>query len=130
MYHCHFPGNACLEVVRHQPEGNPGGGEDVEETAIGSPPENHCSGPPGSTIDAAQLPPFWLIGRAGPLSRRAKRRFARSCLVQVSKVIAAKSLRVFNWCPRLSTSPGYKVFRRITCFSYSSLMVLFSLWFR
>ena len=66
MYHCHFPGNACLEVVRHQPEGNPGGGEDVEETAIVSPPENH-SGPPRSTIDAAQLPSSWLIGRAGPL---------------------------------------------------------------
>ena len=63
----HFPGNVCPEVVRHQPEGNSGGGEDVEETAIGSPPENHCSGPPGSTIDAAQLPPSWLIGRAGPL---------------------------------------------------------------
>ena len=61
-----FPGNVCPEVVRHQPEGNSGGGEDVEETAIGSPPENH-SGPPGSTIDAAQLPPSWLIGRAGPL---------------------------------------------------------------
>ena len=61
-----FPGNVCPEVVRQQPEGNPGGGEDVEETAIGSPPENH-SGPPGSTIDAAQLPPSWLIGRAGPL---------------------------------------------------------------
>ena len=61
-----FPGNVCPEVVRQQPEGNSGGGEDVEETAIGSPPENH-SGPPGSTIDAAQLPPSWLIGRAGPL---------------------------------------------------------------
>ena len=53
-----FPGNVCPEVVRQQPEGNSGGGEDVEETAIGSPPENH-SGPPGSTIDAAQLPPIW-----------------------------------------------------------------------
>ena len=61
-----FPGNVCPEVVRQQPEGNSGGGEDVEETAIGSPPENH-SGPPGSTINAAQLPPSWLIGRAGPL---------------------------------------------------------------
>ena len=68
MYHCpFFPGNVCPEVARHQPEGNPGGGEDVEEAAIRSPPENHCSGPPGSTIDAAQLPPSWLIGRAGPL---------------------------------------------------------------
>ena len=63
----HFPGNVCPEVARHQPEGNPGGGEEVEETAIGSPPENHCSGPPGSTINVAQLPPSWLIGRAGPL---------------------------------------------------------------
>ena len=45
---CHFfPGNVCPEVVRQQPEEIPGGGEEVEETAIGSPPENH-SGPPGS----------------------------------------------------------------------------------
>ena len=42
-----FPGNVCPEVVRQQPEEIPGGGEEVEETAIGSPPENH-SGPPGS----------------------------------------------------------------------------------
>ena len=61
-----FPGNVCPEVVRQQPEENSGGGEDVEEAVIGSPPENH-SGPPGSTIDAAQLPSPWWIGRAGPL---------------------------------------------------------------
>jgi hypothetical protein len=61
-----FPGNVCPEVVRQQPEEIPGGGEEVEETAIGSPPENH-SGPPGSTIDAAQLPHPWWIGRDGPL---------------------------------------------------------------
>ena len=64
---CHFfPGNVCPEVVRQQPEEIPGGGEEVEETAIGSSPENH-SGSPGSTIDAAQLPHPWWIGRAGPL---------------------------------------------------------------
>ena len=64
-----FPGNACPEDGRHQPEGNSGGDKEVEEAVIESPPENHCSptGPPVSTIDVAQLPPSWLVGQTGPL---------------------------------------------------------------
>ena len=61
-----FPGNVCPEVVRHQPEGNPGGGEEVEEAVIGSPPEDP-TGPPVSTIDVAQLPLSFLVGQTGPL---------------------------------------------------------------
>ena len=61
-----FPGNACPEDARHQPEGNPGGGEDVEEAAIGSPPEDP-TGPHVSTIDVAQLPLSFLVGQTGPL---------------------------------------------------------------
>ena len=61
-----FPGNACLEDDRHQPEGNPGGGEEVEEAVIGSPPEDP-TGPPVSTIDVAQLPLSFLVGQTGPL---------------------------------------------------------------
>ena len=57
---------SCAEDDRHQPEGNPGGGEEVEEAVIGSPPENP-TGPPVSTIDVAQLPPSWLVGQTGPL---------------------------------------------------------------
>ena len=64
-----FPGKACPEDDRHQPEGNPGGGEEVEGAVIESPPENHCSptGPPVFTIDVAQLPLSWLVGQTGPL---------------------------------------------------------------
>ena len=61
-----FPGNACLEDDGHQPEGNPGGGEEVEEAVIGSPPEDP-TGPPVSTIDVAQLPLSFLVGQTGPL---------------------------------------------------------------
>ena len=64
-----FPGNACLEDDRHQPEGNPGGDQEVEEAVTEPPPENHCSltGPPLFTVDVAQLPSPWLIGQTGLL---------------------------------------------------------------
>ena len=61
-----FPGNACLEDDGHQPEGDSGGGEEVEEVVLGSPPEDP-TGLPVSTIDVAQLPLSFLVGQTGPL---------------------------------------------------------------
>ena len=58
-----FPGNACLEDDRHQPEGNPGGDQEVEEAVTEPPPEIYCS----LTVDVAQLPSPWLIGQTGLL---------------------------------------------------------------
>ena len=58
-----FPGKACPEDDRHQPEGNPGGDQEVEEAVTEPPPENHCS----LTVDVAQLPSPWLVGQTGPL---------------------------------------------------------------
>ena len=66
----HFSGKTCPEDGRlDQSGGNPGGDQEVGEDVVELVPENHCSiaGPPALTVDVDQLPPSWLIGRAGPL---------------------------------------------------------------
>ena len=66
----HFSGKTCPEDGKlDQSGGNPGGDQEAGEDVVELVPENHCStaGPPALTVDVGQLPPSWLIGRAGPL---------------------------------------------------------------